>query len=105
MAAPEKSLAMLGMATRAGALVPGTERVREAARSGTLQFAVIADDASDNSRGKLLPLLEARGIPFVVRFDRSELGAAVGRAPLGAVGVLDRTLAARLRALLRDGAA
>jgi ribosomal protein L7Ae-like RNA K-turn-binding protein len=104
MAAPDRSLSMLGMATRAGAAVPGTERVREAARSGTLRLAIIADDASDNSRGKLLPLLEARDVPYVIRFDRAVLGAAVGRSPLSAVGVLDKAMADRLQALLRDGA-
>jgi ribosomal protein L7Ae-like RNA K-turn-binding protein len=104
MAAPERSLSMLGMATRAGAVVPGTERVREAARGGSLRFAIIAADASANSRGKLLPLLDARSIGYVVKFGRVELGAAVGRAPLSAVGVVDAALADRLQALLRDGA-
>jgi ribosomal protein L7Ae-like RNA K-turn-binding protein len=94
---------MLGMATRAGAVVPGTERVREAARAGTLQLALVAADASANSRGKLLPLLEARGIAHVVQFERWELGAAVGRGPLSAVGVMDQALAVRLLALLRNG--
>jgi hypothetical protein len=40
MPAPDRSLALLGMATRAGAVVPGTERVREAARSGSLRFVL-----------------------------------------------------------------
>ncbi|HSJ25016.1 MAG TPA: ribosomal L7Ae/L30e/S12e/Gadd45 family protein [Longimicrobiales bacterium] len=104
MARPDRALALLGMAARAGAVVPGTERVREAARSGTLVFALVADDASDNSRGKLVPLLEARNIPFARQFARVELGAAIGRAPLSAVGVVDRPLADRLQSLL-EGAA
>lgn len=99
-ATPDRSLALLGMATRAGAVVTGTERVRDAARAGTLQLAVIAADASDNSRGKLLPLLTARGISHVIRFDRNELGAAMGRGPLSAVGVMDTSLAARLLTLM-----
>jgi ribosomal protein L7Ae-like RNA K-turn-binding protein len=100
--APDRALGLLGMATRAGAVVPGTERVREAARAGTLRLAVVALDASENSRGKLLPLLAARGISHVIRFERNELGAAVGRGPLGAVGVLDAALADRLRVLMGD---
>lgn len=96
-------LGLLGMATRAGAVVPGTDRVREAARAGTLRLAVMASDASDNSRGKLLPLLEARGISHVIRYERNELGAAIGRGPLSAVGVVDAALADRLLALLDDG--
>jgi ribosomal protein L7Ae-like RNA K-turn-binding protein len=102
MPATDRVLSMLGMAMRAGAVVPGTERVREAARGDSLQLAVIAADASANTRAKLLPLLAARGITQVVRYKRAELGAAVGRGPLGAVGVLDRALADRLLGLL-DG--
>jgi ribosomal protein L7Ae-like RNA K-turn-binding protein len=88
------------MATRAGSVVPGTERVREAARAGTLQLAVVASDASENSRGKLLPLLIARGISHVIRYERDELGAAIGRGPVSAVGVTDAALAARLETLM-----
>jgi ribosomal protein L7Ae-like RNA K-turn-binding protein len=78
--------------------------VREAARSGKLIFAILAADASDNSRGKLEPLLQARQIPFVIRFDRVELGAAVGRAPLGAVGIVDPSLGRRLQSMLQPAA-
>jgi ribosomal protein L7Ae-like RNA K-turn-binding protein len=92
------------MAARAGAVLPGTERVREAARAGSLYLAILAEDASDNSRGKLEPLLQAVNIPYVRRFGRAELGAAIGKAPLSAVGVVDRPLADRLQALLAGDA-
>lgn len=104
MRAPDRALALLGMAARAGAVVPGTERVREAARGGGLRLALVAADASANSRGKLLPLLDARGIAHVVRYARGELGAAIGRAPLSAVGVMDEKLAERIGTLLDEGA-
>jgi ribosomal protein L7Ae-like RNA K-turn-binding protein len=104
MPAPDPALGLLGMATRAGVVVPGTGRVREAARAGTLRLAVLATDASDNSRGKLLPLLAGRGISHVIQYDRVALGAAVGRGPLSAVGVLDAGLADRLQTLLRGRA-
>ena len=104
MATPDQTLALLGLATRAGTLIPGTERVREAARGGSLRLAFLAADASDNSRAKLQPLLEARGIPFVTRYDRVELGVATGHGPLSAVGVVDAALADRLMTLLRQDA-
>jgi ribosomal protein L7Ae-like RNA K-turn-binding protein len=105
MPAPDRALGLLGMAARAGTAVTGTARVREAVRGGGLHLVVLATDASDNSREKLLPLLVARGVSHVIQYERSELGAAVGRGPLSAVGLADRALAERLRALLRDGAA
>lgn len=102
MSEAERALNLLGLAARAGSVLPGTERVREAARHGKLVFAILAADASDNSRGKLVPLLEARRIPFLIEFERVRLGAAIGKAPLSAIGVVDPVLARRLRELLAD---
>lgn len=95
-----RALNLLGLAARAGSVLPGTERVRAAAREGSLALALMARDASDNSRGKLLPLLQARQIPFLIAFERKELGGAIGRAPLGAVGITDSALAGELAKLL-----
>ena len=94
---------MLGLAARAGAVIPGTERVREAARSGKLHFALVASDLSDNSRDKLLPLLDARQIPYAIVSDRDALGGAVGRAPLSALGITERKLASRVREIIGEG--
>lgn len=96
---------MLGLAARAGAVVPGTDRVREAARSDNLHFVLIASDLSDNSRDKLLPLLNARQIPYAVVSDRDALGGAVGRAPLSALGITEKKLAARVVQLLNESRA
>ncbi len=93
-------LRLLGLATRAGAILPGTERVREAARAGDARLVVVAGDASGNTRDKLIPLLEARRVPYALACDRARLGEAVGRPPLGAVAVLDPSFAARLHQLL-----
>ena len=100
--APDAALRLLGLAARAGALLPGTERVRDAARNGILRFAFVASDVSDNSLDKLLPLLQKRGVPHAVMFTRDQLGQAVGKAPLSAVGITQQSFALKLRALLPD---
>ena len=84
-------------------MVPGTERVQRGVRGGTVRYAIVAADLTETGRDKLLPVLDGRGIPFVVRYDRVELGRAVGRSPLAAVGVTDRGFADRLAALLGNG--
>jgi len=93
---------MLGLAARAGAVLPGTERVREAARGDGVHFALVANDASDNSLDKLLPLLDARQIPYTVRYDRNALGGAVGKAPLSAIAITDIKLAKRVKEMLQQ---
>jgi ribosomal protein L7Ae-like RNA K-turn-binding protein len=89
-------LRLLGLAARAGEVIPGAERVREAARAGDVRFAVVAADTSPHRRDRLVPLLRGLGIPHVVAFDRDRIGHSVGRAPLGAVGVTGAAFAGRL---------
>lgn len=101
---PEAALRMLGLAERAGMVIPGTGRVREAVRSGRVRLVLLASDASRNSRDKLEPLVRAVGLEYAVIADRARLGAAVGRAPLSAVAVTDAAMARRIDALARPHA-
>jgi ribosomal protein L7Ae-like RNA K-turn-binding protein len=96
---------MLGLAARAGAVLPGTERVREAARSNSIYFAFVASDASDNSLDKLVPLLESRHIPYAKTLDRDALGGAVGKAGLSALGITEIKLAKRVKEMVEELAA
>jgi ribosomal protein L7Ae-like RNA K-turn-binding protein len=100
MPATEAALRLLGLAARAGAVLSGTERVREAARAGTLRFVLVAGDISANTHDKLIPLLEARAVRHRIVTTRAALGAAVGKPPASALGITDAGLAKRVAALL-----
>lgn len=80
--------------------MPGTQQVREKARAGRVRFVLVASDLTETGRDKLVPMLEGRDVPYVVRYQRTELGRAVGKSPLAAVGVVDSGFAERLVALL-----
>ena len=100
MADERRILELLGLAARAGSVVSGTGAVRAAVREKKLRRVLLAADAAPGQRGKLVPLLEAVGIPYDVRFDRVELGAAIGRAPVSAVGIEGDGFARRLGELV-----
>ena len=93
-------LSLLGLAARAGSLVSGTEAVRAEARDGKVHFVLLAADAAAGQRGKLVPLLDARGIGHHTAFSREELGRAIGRASASAVGVADAGFARRAAELI-----
>ncbi|MQA88940.1 MAG: 50S ribosomal protein L7 [Gemmatimonas sp.] len=93
-------LELLGLSRRAGALVSGTHAVRAAVQEGSVHRAILAADAAQGQRGKLIPLLDARRIPYYIGFTREELGAATGRSPVSAVGLTNRALAERAGQLL-----
>jgi ribosomal protein L7Ae-like RNA K-turn-binding protein len=101
----DRLLRLIGLGVRARNVVVGVEQVRTAARKGSLVLAVIAPDASANSREKIVPLLRARRVMFVEGPTAAELGAAVGREQTAAVGVVDPQLARGIRELVMTSVA
>ncbi|MGH1366941.1 MAG: hypothetical protein ACRBF0_25505 [Calditrichia bacterium] len=59
-------ISMLGFAKKSGALVAGFEAVRRAATQGKLGFVLIDDSLAQNSRKKVLSLVERNEIPLLV---------------------------------------
>jgi ribosomal protein L7Ae-like RNA K-turn-binding protein len=102
-AAASRVLETIGLSARAGALVYGTSAVRAAVREGSVRRVILAEDAATGQRHKLVPLLDARKIPYSISFTQEELGAATGRAPVSAVGFSNSNLAARIGELLSAG--
>lgn len=94
-------LDLLGLSARAGTLVTGTESVRQAVREERVHRVFLAEDAAPGQRQKLEPLLQARSVPSHILFSRVELGSAVGRSPVSAVGITDSKLARRLGEMAR----
>ena len=93
-------LRLVGLGVRSRGAVVGVEQVREAAKRGKLELAVVARDASEHSVKKVVPLLEARHVRIVRSPSAIDLGHAVGREQTAAVGIVDRQLAKGIRALV-----
>ena len=100
-----RMLRLVGLGVRSRGAVVGVERVREAARKGKLVLAVVAQDASEHSIAKVVPLLEARRVRVLRAPSAIDLGHAVGREQTAAVGIVDRQLAKGIRALMDSGPA
>ncbi len=98
-ATERRLLGLLGLGVRGRGAVVGVERVRDAARRGTLAVAVVAPDASRHSRDKVVPLLTARRIRIIEGPSAESLGRAVGKESTAVVGVTDRALASGVLAL------
>lgn len=101
-ATERRVLGLLGLGIRARNVVVGVEQVRMAARRGDLALAIVAPDASPNSRKKLVPLLTAKRIPLREGPAAEALGALVGRETTAAIGVTDRALAKGVTKLFDD---
>jgi len=93
-------LGLVGLGVRGRLVVVGVERVREAAMKHTLVMAFVAPDASRHSLDKIVPLLDARRVRYVLGPGAAMLGSTVGRDTTAAVGIIDRQLAKGIRALV-----
>ncbi len=74
-------------------VVVGVEQVRAAVAKGSVALAIVADDAAENSRAKVMPLLAARRVKVAGGVSAADLGAAVGRETTAAIAVVDAALA------------
>jgi ribosomal protein L7Ae-like RNA K-turn-binding protein len=101
-AVERRVLGLLGLGVRGRNIVVGVEQVRVAARRGQLALAIVAPDASPNSRKKLLPLLTARRIPVREGPAATALGGLVGRETTAAIGITDVSLARGVKKLFDE---
>ena len=93
-------LALLGMARRAGALARGTGSTKRALKEGRARLVLLAQDASETQRDKVMKLLRHRKTPSATVGTRETLGSAVGSAPVSAVAVTDTEFAREVVARL-----
>jgi len=92
---------LLGLARRARKLAIGSTEVEQQLKKQRVKLLVFAEDASANSRRKVLEL--ARGCPVVTYGTVAELGALLGREKVAVLGVLDVHFAKGILEEMRKG--
>lgn len=101
-AAKRKVLGLVGLGLRGRLAVVGVQMVREAAKRGRLEVALVASDAAQNSLDKISPLLGARGVPVIGAFSAAELGDVAGRESVAVIGVTDVGLAKGIKEVVLE---
>jgi ribosomal protein L7Ae-like RNA K-turn-binding protein len=95
-------LGYLGLGIRAGSVVVGVDAVRRSLQARECKCIVVARDASQRAREKVVRLAAALGVPQIVGPAAAELGARLGKPPVMVAGVRDAALA---DGIVRAGAA
>ncbi|MCF6137148.1 YlxQ family RNA-binding protein [Pseudalkalibacillus berkeleyi] len=88
---------LIGLANRAGKCVSGEELVLKEIRSQRAKAILLADDASANTRKKLIDKSTYYKIPYYIVPDRVELGNAIGKEQRVTVAVIDNGFAKKLK--------
>jgi ribosomal protein L7Ae-like RNA K-turn-binding protein len=93
---------LLGLGLKAGNVVVGVDAVRRSLQAGEIRCIVVAKDASQRAREKVVRLATAIGVPQIEGPEAAKLGARLGKPPVMVAGVRDAALA---DGIVRAGAA
>lgn len=88
---------MLSLARRAGKLISGEDTVLMSLRDRTCALVIIAEDASDNTKKKVLSRAGSQHIECLVTGSRQELSSAVGMYNRTVFAVMDSTFAQKIK--------
>lgn len=95
-----KVLHSLGLAKKAGMLVLGQDKVREAAGKGQLQLVAIAGDASPASAKDMKALAARHELPLFTISEKSRLSALFGQANATVIGLKKAPISATVQTAL-----
>lgn len=92
-----KALSLIGLATKAGKCVSGEFSTEKEIKSGRARLAIIAEDASDNTKKKFQNMCEFHKVDICIYGDKDNLGHAMGKEFRASLAILDEGLAKGIR--------
>ena len=97
----ERAYGMIGLATRAGKAVSGSDAVAGAVRAGNVKLLIITKDISGNSLDRILKNIKGKEEIPCYSFGRSdELGDALGKPARTVAAITDKSFADGISAIL-----
>ena len=97
----ERAYGMIGLATRAGKAVAGSDAVAGAVRAGNVKLLIITRDISGNSLDKILRnITGTEEIPCYSFGSSDELGDALGKPARAVAAITDKSFADGISAIL-----
>lgn len=89
-------MSMLGLAMKAGKIASGEFMTENAVKSGKAHLAIVAGDASDNTKKNFRNMCAFYEIPFYEYADKESLGHCLGKEFRASLAVLDQGFAASI---------
>ena len=87
-----RSLNYLGIAKRSGNLICGTDMVVKSLPASKIKLIILANDASSNTKDKIIRKAYYYQIQVYEKFSSLELSQAVGASHLMVIGLTDEGL-------------
>lgn len=85
----EKIFGLLGLCTRAGKIVFGTDACIEKINKNKIKLIIIAEDASDRTKIKFKELASKNKIPIYEIASIEEISKSIGKKNKAVIGITD----------------
>ncbi|KMK77252.1 YlxQ family RNA-binding protein [Alkalihalobacillus pseudalcaliphilus] len=95
-----KWLSLLGLAARARQIVTGEELVTKEVRAKSVRLVLLSQDASENTKKKILDKCSHYQVPVRIVADRETLGRAIGKTERVVIGIKDSGFATKMTAFI-----
>ncbi|MCI5900994.1 MAG: ribosomal L7Ae/L30e/S12e/Gadd45 family protein [Blautia sp.] len=94
-----KTLSLVGLATKAGKTVSGEFSTEKAVKTGKGFLVLVAGDASENTKKKFRNMCSFYEVPVYFLSDKESLGRAMGKEFRASLAVQDENFA---KAIIRE---
>ena len=98
-----KVLSLIGLATKAGKTVSGEFSTEKSVKTGKGFLALVADDASENTKKKFRNMCTYYEVPLYFLSDKESLGRAMGKEFRASLAVQDENFAKAIMKELEKG--
>ena len=92
-----KAYSMISLANKAGKLVTGEDAVRNSIRSSKVKLAIVAEDASDNTKKRFRNSAAFYKVAFIIWGLKDEFGSCIGKSERTVLGITDENFSQSLK--------
>ncbi len=96
---------LLGLATKAGKIVCGTDATIEAILKRKVFSIIIAEDASSNTKEKFEKIADTNGIVFYIYGNIEQNSKAIGKTNKAVIAIKDRNFSEAIGQIISGGEA
>lgn len=99
---PDRVLAMLGIAAKAGNVASGEFSTEKAVKEGKAYLVIVAEDASDNTKKNFRNMTDYYHVPMAVYSNKEALGHSIGKEIRASLAVVSEGLAHSIEEKIKD---
>lgn len=90
---PDRVLAMLGIAAKAGSVLSGEYSTEKAVKDGRAFLVIVANDASENTKKMFRNMTEFYNVPIYYYSSKEDLGRSIGKEFRASLAIVNEGLA------------